>query len=103
MLKMTYNQYGVLNPEAQEYIDAITKDYFEKLKLITDGATQVEIRLLAQELLIRMDLNCSEIILMKTTKIRSAEIAEAKKAMQERLAERLAKRYPESTKEENQK
>jgi len=91
MLKMTYNEYGVLNLEAQEYIHAAEQEFMARLKVITDNATQVELRLLAQEVECGISISISELILMKTCAMRKVERDAAKKAMEERLAQRKEK------------
>jgi len=92
MLKMTYNEYGVLNREAQEYLYAAEREFMDRLKVITDNATQVELRLLAQEVECGISISISELILMKTCAMRKPEREAAKKAMEERLAKRKDRR-----------
>lgn len=87
-MKMTYNKYGVLNVEAQEFLRVAEREFMDKIKVITDEATPVEIRLLSQEVHCGISGRMAELILTKACAIRKPEREAEKKAMEERLARR---------------
>jgi hypothetical protein len=88
MLSMKHNEYGVLNQETSDFLYAAEREFMDRLKVITDNATQVELRLLAQHVECGISISISELILMKTCAMRKPEREAAKKAMEERLSRR---------------
>jgi len=72
-LSLTYNEFGVLAEEAQKVLDGSVDDLFKGIRFITDGASQLDLRLLSQEIQGRITNHIAELILLKSTKQRKGQ------------------------------